>query len=288
MIGLLLMNQKGYEVLNFIIENKLTKYITWIVSAIDNNVQKDFYEEIKGICNRNNLNLYNRSEKILPHTNYRIAIGWRWMIYDYENLIVLHDSLLPKYRGFAPLVSCLINGERKLGVTALYAGENFDTGEIIFQRSVEINYPILIQGAIDMVSKIYCEIVVNIINELKQNVKLKSVVQNDQIATYSIWRDFEDYFIDWDIDARKIRRFIDAVGYPYFGAKSYYNGNIITIIEAEEYLDFEIENPTPGKVLLFDEGFPVIICGTGTIKLKKIFDTECNEVKITSIRTRLK
>jgi methionyl-tRNA formyltransferase len=53
-------------------------------------------------------------------SDFNIAISWRWML-KVSNLIVIHDSLLPKYRGFSPLVNMLINGEDTLGVTVLFA-----------------------------------------------------------------------------------------------------------------------------------------------------------------------
>ena len=91
----------------------------------------------------------------LPAVDYQLAIGWRWLISGTENLIVLHDSLLPKYRGFAPLVNSLINGEQEIGVTAIWAGPEFDAGEIIFQEKAGICYPIKIQEAIEIVSGLY-------------------------------------------------------------------------------------------------------------------------------------
>ena len=49
---------------------------------------------------------------------------------------------MPKYRGFAPLVNSLVNGEKIIGVTALFASEEYDNGDIIMQSSVDITYPI--------------------------------------------------------------------------------------------------------------------------------------------------
>ena len=60
------------------------------------------------------------------------------MIRDKSKLIVFHDSVLPKLRGFNPLVTSLINGYEEIGVTVLYGTEDFDRGEIILQKKVNI------------------------------------------------------------------------------------------------------------------------------------------------------
>ena len=68
---------------------------------------------------------------------------------------MFHDSLLPKYRGFAPLVKGLICGETRFGVTALFGASQYDAGDILFQASVGITYPIAISDLITRVADCY-------------------------------------------------------------------------------------------------------------------------------------
>ena len=70
---------------------------------------------------------------------FKFAIGWKWIIDNTSQLIVLHDSLLPKYRGFSPLVNSLINGDTLTGVTALFASSEYDKGEIIEQAQIGLD-----------------------------------------------------------------------------------------------------------------------------------------------------
>ena len=65
-----------------------------------------------------------------------------------NTLIVIHDSILPTYRGYLPLVSQLIDGQKEIGVTAILANENFDEGDIVHISKTKINYPITINDAI--------------------------------------------------------------------------------------------------------------------------------------------
>ena len=124
------MNQKGYFVLKSLIDKQLVNKIGFVVSSSDKGVAEDFYFPIKKLCIDNLIPFAERKHDA-PFTDFKIAIGWRWLIDHNENLIVLHDSLLPKYRGFAPLVIALINGEKEIGATELWAENDFDQGDII-------------------------------------------------------------------------------------------------------------------------------------------------------------
>ena len=119
---------------------------------------------IHDLCEKEQIKWVDRSCKPIIDSAYSIAIAWRWLIpiETHNTLIILHDSLLPKYRGFAPLVNMLINHEPSIGVTALFANEEFDRGDIICQKSDSVVYPIRIDEAIEKVSKLYVEIVLDI------------------------------------------------------------------------------------------------------------------------------
>lgn len=273
------MTLKGYEVLKAIINNGFIDVIANVIIGQDKNVIKDYSGEIIKICNQYELNYYYREESFYSESDYSIAISWRWIINSRNTkLIVLHDSLLPKYRGFSPLVNSLINGEKFIGVTAIFANEDFDRGDIIFQDRLEVNYPIKIEDAINSISMLYTNLVVQIINELKSNKFLESTKQNEQLASYSLWRDEEDYFIDWNRDAEYIKRFIDALSDPFKGAASKLNGETVRILDAELRNDVLIEDRDCGKILFIEEGFPIVVCGKGLVKITKLCDEVGNSI----------
>ena len=269
MVKLYLMSKKGYKVLDSLINNGYTSTITAVVGASDLNVQNDYYEEIKTLCKEAGIQFFNRLDVIDKETKYSIAISWRWMIMDTE-LIVFHDSVLPKYRGFAPLVNMLINGETKIGVTALFAAAEYDCGDIISQSFRTISYPIKIQEAIDLIAENYVELALGLMKSLTSNSIIVAHEQHENEATYSLWRDEEDYAIDWTKSSGEIVRFIDAVGYPYKGATSSVNGTKIRIFDAVQEQDVVIENRVPGKVIFMKEKTPVVVCGKGLIRLTEM------------------
>jgi methionyl-tRNA formyltransferase len=290
-ITLYLMTQKGFEVLNALIDRKLEPVISEIVVGRDKNIDNDFANEIISICNHNNINHKERNESFQVTSDYSIAISWRWLIPDNKSkLIVLHDSLLPKYRGFAPLVNMLCNKEKEIGVTAIFASEEYDKGDIIAHSSTKINYPIKISNAIDLISQNYVDLVVKILSILDKGDKIIAVKQDEKLASYSLWRDEEDYVINWQKNSEDILNFINAVSSPYKGAATYINGQQkCRIFEAELESDVQIENIDIGKVIFVKNKFPVIVCGSGFIKLLKVVDdkTQKDLLPFKNFRVRL-
>jgi methionyl-tRNA formyltransferase len=288
---LFLMTQKGYEVLEELIKFNFQTYIHCVIISKDSNIENDFYDEIVALCQINNINYKNRTELVEISSEYSIAISWRWLIHVKQSkLIVLHDSLLPKYRGFAPLVNAILNRDNKVGVTALLASNEYDTGDIIFQSAIDVLYPIKIQNLINQISILYKELIIKIFEQIISENQLIVQKQNTLEATYSLWRDEDDYLIDWTLDAESILNFVNAVGYPYLSASTYINKQKIRIIDVEIEEDVFVVNRAPGKVIFIREGkFPVIVCGKGLIKINQaVFDdTKESVLPFKNFRTRL-
>lgn len=118
-VAFYLMNTKGLYVLEKFIAQFGANGIEYLVSETDQNVQDDPYIKIKNLANKNGIRFYTRTDfPVEIESNfqgYKFAIGWRWIISSIDKLVVFHDSLLPKYRGFAPLVNSLINKENRGG-----------------------------------------------------------------------------------------------------------------------------------------------------------------------------
>lgn len=290
-ITLYLMTQKGFEVLNVLIDRKLNSVISEIVVGRDKNIDNDFANEIIYVCEKNNINHIERNEAFQVTSDYSIAISWRWLIPDNKSkLIVLHDSLLPKYRGFAPLVNMLCNKEKEIGVSAIFASEEYDKGDIIAQSATKINYPIKISDAINLISKNYVDLVINILVSLENGERIIAIPQDENLSSYSLWRDNEDYTIDWSNDSDDILNFINAVSSPYKGALTYINGlQKIRILEAELESDVQIENRDVGKVIFIKNKFPVIVCGAGLLRLLNVIDDKTHEdlLPLKNFRVRL-
>jgi methionyl-tRNA formyltransferase len=185
---------------------------------------------------------------------------------------VFHDSPLPKYRGFAPLANMLINGEREIGATALLGTTEYDKGGILYQYSKQINYPKKIADAIEDITNIYAILALKVIEDILNNNALVATPQIESEATYSPWRDENDYLINWHQDSNSIVRFVHALGSPYRGAASRLNGEMVRIYEIDAVQDVFVEcrKSSIGKVIFMDRQQPVIICGSGLVRLAEI------------------
>ncbi len=282
------MTEKGYAVLTRIIPS-FKNNIETVISSRDLNMQKDFYLEIKSLCENNDINFVDKKDFKKIATEYAIAISWRWLINtDHSKLIVFHDSLLPRYRGFNPLVCALINGENQIGVTALFATSEYDRGDIITQSSTKIEYPIKIQDAIRKIIKNYEKVALCVMETIVNNERFTITTQNEQEATYSLWRDEEDYLINWDQSSIKIKRFIDAVGYPYKGAYTRLDANLVRILDVEIVEDVVIENRMPGKVIFTKNLMPIVVCGQGLLQIIEMVDDQHNKSLIPLPRFRMR
>jgi len=273
-IILYIMGYKGLTCLQSVIENHNAKFIVAVISAQDKTVQNDYYNEISELCKKNDIQFYDRNDNHSIYFDIALAISWKWIIPipNEKQLIVFHDSILPRYRGFAPLVGCLINGESKIGVTALFATDEYDKGDIIAQSVISIDYPIKIGDAIEKITSCYIELLNKIIDSIKSGEKIISYPQNESNATYSLWLDEKDYLIRWNKSASEIKRFIDSVGYPYKGALSFISGQKVRILESSEFIDIKIENRISGKIIFLKDNHPIVVCGKGLLKIEKIID----------------
>ena len=217
----------------------------------DLKIKNDFYDEIKSCCLLNSIMFFNRKESpLIPEEVLKVAVSWKWIINSKPfKLIVFHDSLLPRLRGFNPLVTSLINGDTFIGVSLFLRVMNMIREILFIKVDAEISYPITILEAINLIEENYKKVASKLVSILSKDKVPSAVPQDEKLATYSLWRGENDYFIDWESSSKLIRRFIDAVGYPYKGAASLLNGNLVRIIKSKEFKDVVIENRAPGKII---------------------------------------
>ena len=94
--------------------------------------------------------------------------------------------------------------------------------------------------------------------------------------------------MDWSLDASRIERFVDAVGFPFKGAAATIEGKLFRIRKCEAMTDVMIENRSLGKVIFAEDGKPVVVCGQGLLKILHLTEdgAECNFLPLSRFRTR--
>ena len=221
-----------------------------------------------------------------PDIDLIFVVGWQYLLPADHRLVVFHDSLLPKFRGFAPTVAALIGGEREIGVTAIRPVGEPDAGPMLAQHSVTVSYPVKIRHVLEQLSECYLACARDIVSSLTAGA-LSETPQNSAEATYSIWRDEEDYLVDWSKDAATICRTIDALGWPYSAAKTRLGSTTLTIHDAVPGPDLRFENVQPGKIWSLAGGAPTVVCGTGTVTLTDVRDSRGTLYTFDRLRVRL-
>jgi len=176
--------------------------------------------------------------------------------------INLHSSLLPKYRGAAPINRAILNGETRSGVTTMIMDKGMDTGDILLvdETPIEQNYDA--QCLHDKLSEQGGKLVLETLSRLQKN-DLLPTPQNSDLASYAPKLKKEESLIDWKIDAESIFNKIRGLS-PWPGTHTLYNGKRLAILKGEIVLGESSDRP--GHVeRITDTGIEV---GTGKNRLK--------------------
>lgn len=174
--------------------------------------------------------------------------------------INLHASLLPKYRGAAPVSWAIIRGERVTGVTTMRIDAGLDTGEILLQRDTGIHDDDTAESLASRLSSSGADLMVETLDQLGGG-KLRGRPQNPAQATLAPLLKKEDGRIDWRLPADEIERRVRGLQ-PWPGAFTEFRGRNLHIWRASVA-------PQPAGAeahgtLVAQDGRLIAICGNGT------------------------
>lgn len=174
----------------------------------------------------------------------------------------LHDSLLPKFTGFSPVLWALISGESEFGLTVHRMDEQLDTGDILVQHSLPIGPTAtgteLVEAGMELIPGALHEA----LNALESGTAMWRP-QNKADRSYFHKRSERDGRVDWAWPAVDLERFVRALSEPYPRAFSFYRGERVEILAAE--LSAASYGGTVGRVVV-QEGGGVVVCGPDAIR----------------------
>lgn len=126
-------------------------------------------------------------------------------ILDYPRCgaINVHGSLLPKYRGGAPIQRAIINGESETGITIMYMAKKMDAGDIIEARSIEILDSDNQETVFEKLSTLGSEMILDVLDDIEKGI-IKRTPQNESEATFAYNLEKEDEIIDFNKSARSV------------------------------------------------------------------------------------
>ncbi|MEU3243416.1 MULTISPECIES: methionyl-tRNA formyltransferase [unclassified Streptomyces] len=172
----------------------------------------------------------------------------------------IHDSLLPAYAGFSPLIWALINGEREVGVTAHRMNAELDAGDILLQRAVPV-------GATDTVTDLFhrtVDLIPPVVTEsldLIASGRARWIPQDRSRASFFHKRSPEDSRIDWSWPAEDLERLVRAQSDPYPNAFTHHRGARLRIVDAS--VSQGCYGGTPGRIFIREGDGIVVVAGAG-------------------------
>jgi methionyl-tRNA formyltransferase len=178
----------------------------------------------------------------------------------------LHASLLPRWRGAAPIQAAIAAGDREIGITVMYMDEGLDTGDILLQRTIDI-LPADTGGALhDRLAGVAPETVLESLDLLAKG-KAPRTPQDNAVATYAPKLKREDGKIDWSDPADAIERKIRAFD-PWPGAFMTVSTNGTRNLKIFSATVIDLRGK-PGKILR-SEAELVVAAGEGALSLGEV------------------
>lgn len=179
--------------------------------------------------------------------------------------INVHFSLLPKYRGAAPVNWSIVNGETETGVTTMKMDEGLDTGDILLQRLTQIGEN---ENAIELMERlsiIGAELLSETLRELDS---LKPAKQDTHLASLAPIMKKEDGLIDWKSSAGEIVNRIRGFQ-PFPTAYTYFQGKRLTLWQAG-VTESASDTFSPGEIVYASGNELTVSCGAGLLKIDEL------------------
>ncbi len=180
-------------------------------------------------------------------------------------IINVHASLLPKYRGAAPIQYSILNGDKETGVTIMQTEIGIDTGDILAASKTNIGENETAGELFDRLSVIGANLIVETLNKLEKN-EINPVKQDQSKATVVKMIKKEDAQIDWSKDSKTIKHLVLGMN-PWPIAFSYLFGKKLKIFKCES---IEGNFGEVGTVVKSDKNSFVVSCGNGAVEIQEL------------------
>ena len=254
--------------------------------AVEHNLK--VYQPIKI---KNNEEFYNEMYNLKPDLFCVVAYG-KILPKDILKIpkygaINVHGSLLPKYRGAAPIQMAVINGDEETGVTTMFMDAGMDTGDMILSEKVKIGDDETTGELWDRLSKIGARLLVKTLEKIEKEANNKETIENikELVGARKQGDNFtvapmltkEMAEIDWNKTGREIHNLVRGLS-PKIGAYTFYNGKKIKIWKTQVIKEDELEeiiknsaNSKNGEIIFADKKNGIVVkTSDGAIRILEI------------------
>lgn len=174
-----------------------------------------------------------------------------------KGCINVHPSLLPKYRGPAPVQHALLNGDEVTGVTTMFMDVGMDTGDIILQREVPIDPEDTAGTLSEKLATVAADLLIETL-KLVEDGRAPRIPQDHSKATYAPLLPPELAHLKFDQSARQLKNLIHALS-PDPGAFAFFRGKRVKFLRAQVVEGFSTE--PPGTIVAIDKNRLLIATG---------------------------
>lgn len=237
--------------------------------AISKNIKVFQPEKVKG-----NIEFIEKMKELKPDVMVVVAYG---KILPKEILdipkygaINVHGSLLPKYRGSAPIQWAIINGESKTGITTMYMNEGMDTGDMILKEEIDILDSDTYGTLYEKLKKIGGKLIVETLEKIADGLTPRQKQSDDFTLAPMIQKSMGN--IDWNKSAVEIRNLIRGLN-PMPGAYTHLDDKVMKIWSADIIDDVseELDDIIPGTIIEAStkEGL-IVVTGNGKLRIREL------------------
>ncbi len=178
----------------------------------------------------------------------------------------IHASLLPKYRGAAPINQCIIDGEQETGVTIMQMDAGIDTGDILTQKKVIIEDKETAETLFDKLSQAGAALIVKTLPMIERG-EITPVKQDESLAGYVKMMDKSRGKIDWASDAVSIERLVRGLN-PWPSAYTSCQGKTVKIWRSDAVVAEAAQQP--GTIVSVGKDFFDVACGSGNLRIYEL------------------
>lgn len=178
--------------------------------------------------------------------------------------INVHASLLPKYRGAAPIQWCIVEGEKETGVTIMYMEKGLDTGDMIARVTVPIDEKDTGDSLHDKLARAGADLLIETLPALEKGTAVRRK-QDDAASSYARMLTKDMGHIDFTRDAEGLSRLVRGM-YSWPGAFTHFHGKTLKIHEAE-VVPCQADSAKPGQVVAVDKKSFTVACGGDALRI---------------------
>ena len=181
--------------------------------------------------------------------------------YPKYGCINVHGSLLPKYRGAAPIQRAIIDGEKTTGITTMYMEEGLDTGDMIEMYEIAIRPEDNFETMHDKLADLGAYALLSTVKVIESG-NVKRYKQDDSLSNYAKKIEKSDCIVNFDNNAETVHNLIRGTS-PFPLSFAYLNGKMIKFVSS--FLTDKKTDKTPGTVVSLEKGDIYVACAGGSV-----------------------